>query len=51
LVVDGWGYAHHGVSGSYAVDAFVSLAASVLLAAALIWLSRRRRSALALAAT
>jgi PAT family beta-lactamase induction signal transducer AmpG len=32
LVVDGWGYAWHAVAGSYAVDASVSLAASVLLA-------------------
>jgi MFS transporter, PAT family, beta-lactamase induction signal transducer AmpG len=41
LVIDGWGYAYRGVSGSYVVDAFVSLAASGLLAALLLWLSRR----------
>jgi PAT family beta-lactamase induction signal transducer AmpG len=41
LVVDGWGYSHGGVSGSYAADAAVSLAASAALAALLLWLSRR----------
>ena len=50
LVLDGWGYAHGGVSGSYAVDAFVSLAASALLAALLVRLSRRPADA-GLAAT
>jgi len=33
LVVDGWGYAWHAVAGSYAVDASVSLIASLVLAA------------------
>jgi len=42
LVVDGWGYARHGVAGSYAVDAVVSLCACIGLAAGLLWLSRRR---------
>jgi PAT family beta-lactamase induction signal transducer AmpG len=41
LVVDGWGYAWHAVAGSYAVDASVSLAASVLLAMVLLWMARR----------
>jgi MFS transporter, PAT family, beta-lactamase induction signal transducer AmpG len=45
LVVDGWGYSRHGVSGGYAADASVSLVASLLLAAFLIWLSRRRKAA------
>ena len=43
VVVDGWGYAWRGVAGSYATDAAVSLAASLLLATLLIWVSRRRR--------
>jgi MFS transporter, PAT family, beta-lactamase induction signal transducer AmpG len=37
LFVDGAGYAQHGLAGSYAADAGVSLAACVLLAAMLIW--------------
>ena len=41
LMVDGWGYAHGGVPGSYAVDAVVSLAASGVLAAVLVLRSRR----------
>jgi PAT family beta-lactamase induction signal transducer AmpG len=41
LVVDGWGYAWHAVAGSYAVDASVSLAASVLLAMVLARALRR----------
>jgi len=41
LVVDGWGYAHGGVSGSYVVDALVSLSASAVLAAVLVRISRR----------
>jgi PAT family beta-lactamase induction signal transducer AmpG len=45
LVVDGWGYARHGVAGSYAVDALVSLCACIGLAAGLLWLSRRREPA------
>jgi MFS transporter, PAT family, beta-lactamase induction signal transducer AmpG len=44
LVVDGWGYSRHGVAGGYAADATLSLAASLLLAALLIWLSRRRKA-------
>jgi PAT family beta-lactamase induction signal transducer AmpG len=43
LVVDGWGYAWHSVAGSYAVDASVSLLASILLAMFLVRLSRRYR--------
>jgi hypothetical protein len=45
LVVDGWGYSQHGVAGGYAADATLSQAASLLLAALLIWLSRRRKAA------
>jgi MFS transporter, PAT family, beta-lactamase induction signal transducer AmpG len=41
LMVDGWGYSVHGVAGGYAVDATVSLLASVLLVMLLIALSRR----------
>jgi PAT family beta-lactamase induction signal transducer AmpG len=41
LVVDGWGYAHGGVSGSYVVDGLVSLSASAVLAAMLVRISRR----------
>jgi len=41
LVVDGWGYAQRGVSGGYAVDACVSVAASMLLALGLRRLVRR----------
>jgi MFS transporter, PAT family, beta-lactamase induction signal transducer AmpG len=44
VVVDGWGYAWRGVAGSYATDAAVSLAASLLLATLLVWLSRRRKA-------
>jgi MFS transporter, PAT family, beta-lactamase induction signal transducer AmpG len=44
VVVDGWGYAWRGVAGSYATDATVSLAASLLLATLLIWVSRRRKA-------
>jgi MFS transporter, PAT family, beta-lactamase induction signal transducer AmpG len=47
LIVDGWGYAWHGVAGSYAMDASVSLIASLLLAALLISRSRRAKTALA----
>jgi PAT family beta-lactamase induction signal transducer AmpG len=45
LVVDGWGYAWHGVAGSYAMDAILSLGACMGLAAGLLWLSRRREPA------
>jgi PAT family beta-lactamase induction signal transducer AmpG len=44
VVVDGWGYAWRGVAGSYATDAAVSLAASLLLATLLVWASRRRKA-------
>jgi len=44
VVVDGWGYAWRGVAGSYATDAAVSLAASLLLVALLVWVSRRRKA-------
>ena len=47
LVVDGWGYSRHGVNGSYAVDACVSLLASGLLAVLLVGLSRRKAAATA----
>jgi hypothetical protein len=40
LVVDGWGYAWRGVAGSYIADASLSVAACLLLAAILAWLSR-----------
>jgi MFS transporter, PAT family, beta-lactamase induction signal transducer AmpG len=44
LVVDGWGYSWHGVAGGYTADASLSLAASLLLAALLVYLSRRRKA-------
>jgi PAT family beta-lactamase induction signal transducer AmpG len=44
LLVDRAGYAWRGVAGSYAADAGVSMAASLLLAALLIWLMRRTSS-------
>jgi PAT family beta-lactamase induction signal transducer AmpG len=44
LLVDRAGYAWRGVAGSYAADAGVSIAASLLLAALLIWLMRRTSS-------
>jgi PAT family beta-lactamase induction signal transducer AmpG len=47
LFVDGAGYAHSGVAGSYAADASVSLVASLVLGAGVIWLQRRRGIALA----
>ena len=50
LVADGFGYEHGGVVGSYAVDAFISLAASGALAALLLLVSRRSAAA-GLAAT
>lgn len=46
LVVDGWGYSRHGIAGGYAADATLSLTASLLLAAILIWLTRRKKAAL-----
>jgi PAT family beta-lactamase induction signal transducer AmpG len=45
VVVDGWGYAWRGVAGSYATDALVSLAASLVLATLLVLVSRRRKAA------
>jgi MFS transporter, PAT family, beta-lactamase induction signal transducer AmpG len=42
LIVDATGYARHGVAGSYAADAAVSLLACLLLLALLSWLSRER---------
>ena len=42
LVVDGWGYAWRGVSGSYVVDAGVSLLACFLLTALLLKAPRPR---------
>jgi PAT family beta-lactamase induction signal transducer AmpG len=45
LVIDGWGYAQLGVTGGYAADAGLSIAASLLLAAGLAHLARRRSRA------
>ncbi len=45
LLLDGWGFAWHGVAGSYVVDAGTSLGACTLLAAGLLWLSRQREPA------
>jgi PAT family beta-lactamase induction signal transducer AmpG len=44
LIVDGWGHAWRGVTGSYLIDAAVSLSASALLAMMLLALSRRQRA-------
>ena len=41
LFVDGAGYERHGIAGSFAADAGLSLAASLLLGTFLIWRSRR----------
>jgi PAT family beta-lactamase induction signal transducer AmpG len=49
LFVDGAGYAHGGIAGSYAADAGCSLAASVLLGLMLLWLARRKSGTAALA--
>jgi PAT family beta-lactamase induction signal transducer AmpG len=49
LVVDDWGYAQRGVTGGYAADACVSVAASLALAAGLTRLARRRARALTVA--
>jgi PAT family beta-lactamase induction signal transducer AmpG len=43
LFVDGAGYAHSGVAGSYAADASLSLLASVVLGTGLVWYGRRSR--------
>ena len=45
LFIDGWGYAKHGVAGSFTADAFFGLIASVLLGALLILVSRRKAMA------
>jgi PAT family beta-lactamase induction signal transducer AmpG len=45
LIIDGWGYAQLGVTGGYAADACLSIAASLLLAAGLAYLARRRSQA------
>ena len=45
VVIDGWGYRQLGVTGSYAADACTSVAASLLLTAALNHLARRRSRA------
>jgi PAT family beta-lactamase induction signal transducer AmpG len=45
LVVDGWGYAHRGVTGGYATDACVSVVASLALALGLRWFMRSRTPA------
>jgi MFS transporter, PAT family, beta-lactamase induction signal transducer AmpG len=42
LFVDGAGYARGGLAGALAADASVSLVASLLLGALVIWLSRQR---------
>ena len=44
VLVDGSGYARDGIAGSYAADASLSLFASLLLGAFLIWRTRRRRA-------
>lgn len=44
LFVDGAGYGWRGVAGSYAADAGVSLIASLLLAALLLWLQRKKKA-------
>ena len=41
LIVDGAAYARHAVAGSFAADAGLSLVASALLGAILVWHSRR----------
>jgi MFS transporter, PAT family, beta-lactamase induction signal transducer AmpG len=41
LFIDGAGYERHGIAGSFAADAGLSLAASLLLGIFLIWRSRR----------
>ncbi len=41
LFVDGAGYARHGVAGSYAADAGLSLVAGLLLGTLLMWYRRR----------
>jgi PAT family beta-lactamase induction signal transducer AmpG len=43
LFVDGSGYAREGVAGAYAADASLSLLASAVLGALLIWMARRRK--------
>lgn len=42
LFLDGAGYTRNGITGTYVVDAAVSLTASLLLMALVMWLSRRR---------
>ncbi len=42
LVIDGLGYAKHGVAGSFAADASLGLIASFILGALLIWITPRR---------
>jgi PAT family beta-lactamase induction signal transducer AmpG len=42
LLVDGAGYDQRGLTGSFAADGGLSLAASLLLGAFLIWLARRK---------
>jgi PAT family beta-lactamase induction signal transducer AmpG len=44
LYVDGIGYAHRGVSGSYATDGLCGVLSSGLLGLLLVWLSRRARN-------
>lgn len=46
LIVDGWGHAWRGVTGSYLIDAAVSLSASAVLALLLLAMSRRQRAGL-----
>jgi MFS transporter, PAT family, beta-lactamase induction signal transducer AmpG len=40
LTVDGAGYSHHGLAGSYAADAGTGIAATLLLGLMLLWLGR-----------
>ena len=44
VVVDGWGYAWHGVDGSLVVDACASVGACLLLTIVLLHLSRMRKA-------
>lgn len=44
LYVDGWGYAKHGIVGSFVADASLGAMASILLGILLIWVTRRWRS-------
>jgi hypothetical protein len=51
LFVDGAGYSWRGVAGSYTADAAVTMLSCGLLAALLIWLTRKNMRPLAAART